>query len=235
MFSSAGGNRGLQERKGGGTVVPDFATGLTWMNAPPLSLKRELRGRIVVLDFWTYCCINWRASTRSCSIISRTRLAPAASSAESSTPFPARSMHVLPELARLEKKWADSPITVVGVHSAKFDNEKDTENIRQAVLRYGADTHAALAVHISRAEHAYLGSEPTSRPAAPPPASPRRHPPCGERPVDEALGRAPCAVVADARRRLSRGETSCFGGTPLAPRRLACEASRAARRGREQH
>lgn len=52
-----------QERKGGGTFVPDFAPGLTWMNAPPLSLKRELRGRIVVLDFWTYCCINWCAAT----------------------------------------------------------------------------------------------------------------------------------------------------------------------------
>lgn len=27
--------------------------------------------------------------------------------------------------------------TVVGVHSAKFDNEKDLEAIRKAVLRYG--------------------------------------------------------------------------------------------------
>lgn len=27
--------------------------------------------------------------------------------------------------------------TVVGVHSAKFDNEKDLEAIRNAVLRYG--------------------------------------------------------------------------------------------------
>ncbi len=38
--------------------APEFPQGLTWFNtAQPLALK-ELRGKIVVLDFWTYCCIN---------------------------------------------------------------------------------------------------------------------------------------------------------------------------------
>ena len=46
------------ERRGGGQVVPEFPSGLTWFNAPPLSIGRELRGRVLVLDFWTYCCIN---------------------------------------------------------------------------------------------------------------------------------------------------------------------------------
>ena len=32
--------------------------GRGWLNtARPLNL-RELRGKIVLLDFWTYCCIN---------------------------------------------------------------------------------------------------------------------------------------------------------------------------------
>lgn len=35
--------------------------------------------------------------------------------------------------------------TVVGVHSAKFDNEKDLEAIRSAVLRYGI-SHPVSAV-----------------------------------------------------------------------------------------
>lgn len=32
---------------------------LSWINTTaPLSLKGNLKGKIVVLDFWTYCCIN---------------------------------------------------------------------------------------------------------------------------------------------------------------------------------
>ena len=45
-------------------------------------------------------------------------------------------MHVLPDLAYLERKYSDRPVHVVGVHSAKFDAEADTEAIRNAVLRY---------------------------------------------------------------------------------------------------
>ncbi|MCZ6539601.1 MAG: hypothetical protein O6922_07230 [Chloroflexi bacterium] len=44
-------------------------------------------------------------------------------------------MHVLPQLRKLETKYADV-LTVVGVHSAKFNNEKSTENVREAVRRY---------------------------------------------------------------------------------------------------
>ncbi len=42
-----------------GTVnAPDFPQNLEWLNvAKPLSIK-DLRGKVVLLDFWTYCCIN---------------------------------------------------------------------------------------------------------------------------------------------------------------------------------
>src|SRR5262249_18079337 len=61
------------------------------------------RGKIVLLDFWTFCCINCH--------------------------------HVLPDLARLEQKYKNE-LVVIGVHSAKFEAEKDTENIRRKVAEY---------------------------------------------------------------------------------------------------
>lgn len=35
--------------------APEFPTGLDWLNTEhPVGL-RDLRGKIVILDFWTYC------------------------------------------------------------------------------------------------------------------------------------------------------------------------------------
>ena len=85
-------------------TVPEFPSGAQWINTDRPLTMQELRGRVVLLDFWTYCCIN--------------------------------CMHILPDLARLENKYGDR-LVVVGVHSAKFDGEKDTDNIRSAVRRYG--------------------------------------------------------------------------------------------------
>lgn len=83
--------------------TPGFPADAEWINTErPLTME-ELRGRIVLLDFWTYCCIN--------------------------------CMHILPDLKKLQSTYGDS-LVVIGVHSAKFDGEKVTENIRDAVNRY---------------------------------------------------------------------------------------------------
>src|SRR5713226_6975979 len=37
--------------------APDFRGLTAWINSPPLDLS-ELRGKIVLVDFWTYSCIN---------------------------------------------------------------------------------------------------------------------------------------------------------------------------------
>ena len=44
-------------------------------------------------------------------------------------------MHIFPQLRKLEKKYANE-LVVVGVHSAKFPNEKDADNLAKAVQRY---------------------------------------------------------------------------------------------------
>src|SRR4051812_12294399 len=39
-------------------LAPELDGGIEWLNTSgPISLK-ELRGKIVLLDFWTFCCIN---------------------------------------------------------------------------------------------------------------------------------------------------------------------------------
>src|SRR5574341_1415536 len=83
--------------------APELEGGIAWLNTDsPLTLA-SLKGKVVLLDFWTYCCIN--------------------------------CMHVIPDLKKLEAKYPKE-LVVVGVHSAKFQNEKESENIRQAILRY---------------------------------------------------------------------------------------------------
>jgi thiol-disulfide isomerase/thioredoxin len=84
-------------------AAPELSGAKGWLNTDkPLTLG-ELRGKIVLLDFWTYGCIN--------------------------------CIHIIPDLKKLEAKYKNE-LVVIGVHSGKFDNERDTENIRRIILRY---------------------------------------------------------------------------------------------------
>jgi thiol-disulfide isomerase/thioredoxin len=38
--------------------LPGFDGATGWLNSPPLSAE-DLRGKVVLVDFWTYTCINW--------------------------------------------------------------------------------------------------------------------------------------------------------------------------------
>ncbi|XP_014482283.1 PREDICTED: NHL repeat-containing protein 2 [Dinoponera quadriceps] len=89
-----------------GADIPEFQKGLEWFNVSKgLSLAQHLKGKIVLLDFFTYCCIN--------------------------------CMHVLAELEEIEKQFSvEDGLVVIGVHSAKFTNERDSKNVLSAVQRY---------------------------------------------------------------------------------------------------
>jgi len=86
--------------------APELSGGASWLNVSKLLTLADLRGKVVLLDFWTYCCIN--------------------------------CMHIIPDLKKLEAKYPKE-LVVIGVHSAKFQNEREAENIRQAILRYGIE------------------------------------------------------------------------------------------------
>jgi thiol-disulfide isomerase/thioredoxin len=86
------------------TKAQEFPEGFAWLNTEkPLSMA-SLKGHVVVLDFWTYCCIN--------------------------------CMHTLPTLDWLEKKYRGQPVVFIGVHSAKFSNEQQAQNVQEAIGRY---------------------------------------------------------------------------------------------------
>jgi len=84
----------------------EFAEDLPWLNVSrPLTFK-DLKGKVVILDFWTYGCIN--------------------------------CIHVLEDFRKLEKKYGDK-IAIIGIHTPKFDNEKNIETLRRIVVRYGIE------------------------------------------------------------------------------------------------
>ena len=41
--------------------LPSLGGATEWLNSPPLTAA-GLRGKVVLIDFWTYSCINWRRS-----------------------------------------------------------------------------------------------------------------------------------------------------------------------------
>lgn len=83
--------------------APVLSGDFEWLNTTKPPMLEDIRGKFVLLDFWTFCCIN--------------------------------CIHILPELKQLERAFPNE-LVVIGVHSAKFEGERDINNIREAVERY---------------------------------------------------------------------------------------------------
>jgi len=84
-------------------AAPELATG-DWINSAPLKLN-ELRGRVVLIEFWTFGCINCR--------------------------------NTLPYIKSWHDRYQDKGLTVIGVHSPEFDEERKVENVRREVTSLG--------------------------------------------------------------------------------------------------
>ena len=81
------------------SAAPEFAAG-DWINSEPLTVK-SLRGRVVLVDFWTFGCYNCR--------------------------------NTLPAIKNWDARYRERGLTIVGVHSPEFAEEKNLENVRREV------------------------------------------------------------------------------------------------------
>ena len=86
------------------SLAPELIQGGEWFNSDPLTLK-ELKGKVVLVDFWTYTCINCQRT--------------------------------FPYLKDWDKKYRESGLTIIGVHSPEFEFEKSGKNVQQAIADFG--------------------------------------------------------------------------------------------------
>jgi thiol-disulfide isomerase/thioredoxin len=96
-------HRSVEYKSSESANAPDLASG-EWINSEPLKLK-DLRGRVVLIEFWTFGCINCR--------------------------------NTLPFVKSWHDRYQDKGLTVIGVHSPEFDEERKVENLRREVTSLG--------------------------------------------------------------------------------------------------
>ena len=84
--------------------APEFKGITSYININETKLS-DLKGKVVLVDFWTYSCIN--------------------------------CIRTLPYLVDWNQKYSDKGLVIVGVHSPEFEFEKNIDNVKQAVTRFG--------------------------------------------------------------------------------------------------
>jgi len=85
-------------------LAPELARINGYINTEPVTLA-DLKGKVVLVDFWTYSCIN--------------------------------CIRTIPYLNAWQEKYADQGLVIVGVHTPEFEFEKDYNNVRAAVDKFG--------------------------------------------------------------------------------------------------
>ena len=84
--------------------APEFKGITSYINTNQTKLS-DLKGKVILVDFWTYSCIN--------------------------------CIRTLPYLVDWNQKYSDKGLVIVGVHSPEFEFEKNINNVKQAVARFG--------------------------------------------------------------------------------------------------
>ncbi len=84
--------------------APEFAGISGYINTNPIKLA-DLKGKVVLVDFWTYSCIN--------------------------------CIRTLPYLIDWNAKYADIGLAIVGVHTPEFEFEKNIDNVKAGVNKFG--------------------------------------------------------------------------------------------------
>ncbi len=84
--------------------APEFKGITSYINTNQTKLS-DLKGKVVLVDFWTYSCIN--------------------------------CIRTLPYLVDWNQKYSDKGLVIVGIHSPEFEFEKNIDNVKQAVARFG--------------------------------------------------------------------------------------------------
>lgn len=109
--------------KSQGVPAPELIAGGQWFNSQPLTLQ-QLKGKVVLIDFWTYSCINcqrtfpylksWWEKYNNPSLCSGTLRSSAAPS-----------------------DLKDKCLVIIGVHSPEFEFEKNPANAEKALKDFG--------------------------------------------------------------------------------------------------
>ncbi|HVC09020.1 MAG TPA: thioredoxin family protein [Elusimicrobiota bacterium] len=97
---------------GPGDAMPAFAGISQWFNTKKPLTPESLKGKVVLVDFWTYSCVN--------------------------------CLRTLPHLEAWYKRYAPYGFVIVGVHSPEFSFEKQADNVRMALQKYGITYPVAM-------------------------------------------------------------------------------------------
>lgn len=76
-----------------------------FLNTEPITINQLVGEKVILLDFWTYSCINCQRT--------------------------------IPYLREWNDKYSDKGLVIIGIHTPEFEFEKDKENIKDAMERFG--------------------------------------------------------------------------------------------------